>query len=270
MKRPGARFATQVAVTVALLGALTLLAAYVVPKAGTALPTSEPSTASSQAPVALPPGAEAIPGAPGVKPSQPGTFPGSQQPTTDTGASASLANWAQTMGTKTGIPARAVQAYGYAEVRVSAQLPGCHLSWTTLAGIGVVESNHGRALTPAGKTQTPIIGPPLDGTAGNKAIPDTDKGALDGDTKWDRAVGPMQFIPTTWNTWKQDADGDGQADPQDLDDVALAAGLYLCAGGRDLATGRGWYDAVLSYNHLDAYVVKVYGYADDYGRKSAA
>jgi hypothetical protein len=86
------------------------------------------------------------------------------------------------------------------------------------------------------------------------AIRDTDDGVLDGNTTWDRAVGPMQFIPGTWARWGADADGDGTADPQDIDDAAAGASAYLCAGGRDLATPGGLSAAVLSYNHSTAYL----------------
>ena len=58
----------------------------------------------------------------------------------------------------------------------------------------------------------PIIGLPLDGSHGVKRIEDTDDGRLDGDPVFDRAIGPLQFIPTTWEDWASDADGDGVAD----------------------------------------------------------
>jgi hypothetical protein len=96
----------------------------------------------------------------------------------------------------------------------------------------------------------------LDGN-GFAAIPDSDGGALDGDPHWDRAVGPMQFIPATWARWARDGDNDGVADPQDVEDATAASAAYLCAGGRDLATADGLRDAVLSYNHSIAYLMLV-------------
>ncbi len=45
---------------------------------------------------------------------------------------------------------------------------------------------------------------------------------------YDRAVGPMQFLPGTWGRWGSDGDRDGVSDPQDVDDAALAAARYLC------------------------------------------
>jgi len=83
---------------------------------------------------------------------------------------------------------------------------------------------------------------------------------------WDHAVGPFQFIPSTWLRWKADGNGDGVADPQNIDDAALAAGRYLCAGGKDLATGSGWWQAILSYNNSVAYVQNVFTAADGYAR----
>ena len=80
--------------------------------------------------------------------------------------------------------------------------PGCHLPWTLLAGIGRVESDHGRyggsVLGNDGVPRPAIVGVALNGKGPVAAIHDTDNGAFDGDTVWDRAVGPMQFIPSTW------------------------------------------------------------------------
>ncbi len=168
------------------------------------------------------------------------------------------------------VPARALQAYGNAQDLVAREQPGCHLSWTTLAGIAHIESNHGRfggrTLELDGRPSSPIIGIALDGHPGVQAITDTDGGVLDGDPVWDHAVGPFQFIPSTWLRWKADGNGDGVADPQNIDDAALAAGHYLCAGGKDLATGSGWWQAILSYNNSVAYVQDVFTAADGYAR----
>ncbi len=146
--------------------------------------------------------------------------------------------------------------------------PGCHVSWTTLAGIGRVESNHGQfagaVLGEDGRPSKPVIGVPLDGSAGVRSIPDTDGGTLDGNPQLDHAVGPMQFIPGTWRKWASDGNLDGRADPQQIDDAALSAARYLCAGGRDLATAAGWWAAVFSYNNSVPYGQKVFGLADGY------
>ncbi|WP_250302862.1 lytic transglycosylase domain-containing protein [Streptomyces sp. NBC_01387] len=156
---------------------------------------------------------------------------------------------------QSGIPATVLAAYRSAEARLHRSDPGCHLPWELLAAIGKVESGQARggAVDAHGTTLSPILGPVLNG-AGFAHIPDTDHGAYDGDTRYDRAVGPMQFIPSTWATWGQDGNGDGKKDPNNVFDAALAAGRYLCAGGRDLATGAGLDSAVLSYNHSDAYL----------------
>ena len=140
-----------------------------------------------------------------------------------------------------------------------------------LAGIGAVESNHGRyrgaVLRPDGTTTPRIVGIPLDGTRSLR-IADTDDGRLDGNRQYDQAMGPMQFIPSTWSRWATDADADRNTDPYDIDDAALTAGRYLCANGRNLALGRDWWSAVLSYNNVPRYASAVYARADRYGRAS--
>ncbi len=183
-----------------------------------------------------------------------------------------LANWAVPMAIKVNIPVVALQAYAYAELVARHNQPACNLTWPTLAGIGRVESDHGRAqgakLASDGKALPSIIGPPLDGQGGRKTIPDTDGGTLDTDRSWDRAVGPMQFIPSTWKQYAVDADNDGVSDINDIDDAALAAANYLCASNHDLATPQGWKAAVASYNAVDPYLLDVYTATDNYGRLS--
>jgi hypothetical protein len=160
-----------------------------------------------------------------------------------------------------GIPEVALRAYRAAEATVAVDDPGCRLPWWLLAGIGRVESGHGQfagaVLLSDGTSSPRIVGIPLDGRPGVATILDTDDGLMDGDTTYDRAVGPMQFIPGTWSRWAADGDGDGRSDVHDLDDTALAAGRYLCAGGRDLSTEEGLREAVFSYNRSDAYVALV-------------
>ena len=84
-----------------------------------------------------------------------------------------------------------------------------------------------------------IYGVALDGTQQVALIKDTDAGQYDADAKYDRAVGPMQFIPSTWSVVGVDADGDAQRNPQDIDDAALATAVYLCSGEDDLSTLDG-------------------------------
>ncbi|MEW1611902.1 MULTISPECIES: lytic transglycosylase domain-containing protein [unclassified Streptomyces] len=154
-----------------------------------------------------------------------------------------------------GIPASILAAYKQAERSVAATDPACRLPWQLLAAIGKVESGQARGgrVDANGTTPSPILGPALNGQ-GFALIKDTDDGAYDGDALHDRAVGPMQFIPSTWASWGQDANGDGRKDPNNIYDAALAAGRYLCAGGRDLAVAADLDRAVLSYNRSTEYL----------------
>ncbi|MET7393423.1 lytic murein transglycosylase [Dactylosporangium sp. NPDC005572] len=182
-----------------------------------------------------------------------------------------LAVWAAPRAVKLDIPPVAMQAYGYAELITARTTPRCKLTWTTLAGIAKIESNHGRfngaLLQEDGKSVPTIIGPPLDGQSGRQAIRDTDQGALDTDKTWDRAVGAMQFLPSTWKQFGIDADNDGVTDVNDIDDAALTAAAYLCADGRDLSTMEGWNAAIHAYNVPEEYRAAVFNAANDYGRR---
>ncbi|WP_432075892.1 lytic transglycosylase domain-containing protein [Streptomyces wuyuanensis] len=153
------------------------------------------------------------------------------------------------------LPETVFRAYRKAEENLAVGRPGCRLRWQLLAAIGQVESGqaHGGRVREDGTTLTPILGPRLDGN-GFALIRDTDAGLYDGDTVFDRAVGPMQFIPSTWAAWGADGNGDGRSDPGNVFDAALAAGRYLCAGGRDLSEGADLDRAILGYNHSTAYL----------------
>jgi membrane-bound lytic murein transglycosylase B len=183
-----------------------------------------------------------------------------------------FAAWATRMAHVTAIPARALQAYAYAYTVMAASRPSCHLTWVTLAGIAAVESQHGtiggRTLLPDGRPSAPIIGIPLNGANGTKAVAATDGGLLDGDKVWEHAVGPFQFIPSAWAVWRADAHGDGFTDPQNIDNAALAAGKYLCADNRNLASGDDWLRAILSYNNSLDYARQVYSFAQQYARNA--
>jgi len=91
--------------------------------------------------------------------------------------------------------------------------------WQVLAAINKVESNFGRNMGPS--------------SAG--------------------AIGWMQFMPSTWERWGVDADGDGIANPWSPDDAIAAAARYLAASGGATDISR----AVFSYNHAQWYVDEV-------------
>ncbi len=172
-----------------------------------------------------------------------------------------------------GIPTMVLRAYKLSAAELAKEQPSCRLPWWLLAGIGHTESGHaeGGRLYPDGTTRGRILGPRLNGgIAGDAVISDTDHGQYDGDPVYDRAVGPMQFIPSTWKTWGADGNHDGKRDPNNIYDATLAAGRYLCADGRDLATTAGLQAAVLSYNHSQAYLdtVLAWGYAYRSGASS--
>ena len=103
------------------------------------------------------------------------------------------------------------------------------LSWKVLAAIGQVESGHGRNVGPS--------------SAG--------------------ALGPMQFLPTTWAYAGVDGDGDGKADIMSAYDAVPAAALYLCRDGAGRG-GQDLYNAIFSYNHADWYVREVLALATRY------
>ncbi len=160
-----------------------------------------------------------------------------------------------------GIPSVALAAYQHAAAQYDAVAPSCKLTWPLLAAIGRVESNHGQfagAILHTDGTSTPrIIGIPLNGN-GTAVITATTLGVvLDGDPKYDHAVGPMQIIPSTWSSYALAATGHTTADPFNIFDAAATAARYLCVAGGDLSTLSGQQRAVLAYNHSDEYLSTV-------------
>jgi len=211
-----------------------------------------------------------------------------------------------------GLSVVTVDAYIRAASRSS-----CSVDWALLAGIGEIESNHGRlggaSVSRSGQVSTTILGPLLDGGESERApdapevdgrlavvadvietarltaqatferslrglpgsvhesnelgaersdegngfavVADSDGGRLDGNELWDRAIGPMQFLPETWSKWATDGNGDGVADPHNLYDAAAAASRFLC----DLSARRGPSPStfVLGYNASTSYVRSV-------------
>ena len=76
------------------------------------------------------------------------------------------------------------------------------------------------------------------------------------------AVGWMQFLPSSWEAFGLDANGDGRKDPYNPVDAICAAAHYLkLAGG-----SKHLYEAILAYNHADWYAQEVLLYARAYGR----
>jgi murein DD-endopeptidase MepM/ murein hydrolase activator NlpD len=103
--------------------------------------------------------------------------------------------------------------------------------WQVLAAINKIESNFGRNMGPS--------------SAG--------------------AIGWMQFMPSTWDRWGVDADGDGIADPWNAEDAITAAARYLAASGGQTDIAR----AVFSYNHAQWYVDEVLQTAQLFGAAGA-
>jgi membrane-bound lytic murein transglycosylase B len=177
-------------------------------------------------------------------------------------------NWIDEVAERSGIPVRALAAYTGAALRLEVENPACELGWNTLAAIGHVESEHGTIggsrLDAQGRATPGIVGIPLDGGEVD-AIRDSDGGTLDGDATWDRAVGPMQFIPATWEVFASDGDGDGVADPQQIDDAVLTAASYLCSiGDGPLSEPASWIAAVGAYNSTVDYNNRVAAAAAHY------
>ncbi|HET7475630.1 MAG TPA: lytic murein transglycosylase [Dermatophilaceae bacterium] len=172
-----------------------------------------------------------------------------------------------------GIPATVLDAYKRAGTALAATNPTCGLPWWLLAGIGRVESGHaaGGRVDAHGTTLGKILGPRLDGSLpGTAIVRDSDLGLLDGDPVFDRAVGPMQFLPRTWQSVAADGNGDGVKSPHNVYDAALAAARYLCSGGANLRTTAGLTSAVLRYNYSSKYVATVLTWGNAYRQGAAA
>jgi hypothetical protein len=121
------------------------------------------------------------------------------------------------------IPATYLSLYRHAAVTC----PG--LPWTVLAGIGAVETGHGANVHRSTKG----------------------------------AIGPMQFLPSTFAAYAVDGDGDGMADIHNPSDAVYSAARYLCLWGAGRG-GQALYDAIFAYNHADWYVREVVAYANAY------
>lgn len=168
------------------------------------------------------------------------------------------------------IPTVTAAAYQAAAATAPTQ---CHLQWTLLAGIGKVEASHGtysgdgqqRGIDAAGEVTPAIRGVVLDGTVdGTAVVYDSDGGELDGDAGYDRAVGPMQVLPSTWAAYMPSG-----SDPQNVNDAARFAASFLCASG-DLSDPATVDAAVHRYNNSDVYVADVLQWKATYDQDASA
>lgn len=170
---------------------------------------------------------------------------------------------ARPTGHVAGIPDRVLSAYRAADGWCTG------LRWQLLAGIGSIESGHG---TSGGASTDPesgevlphIFGVPLDGSPGIERLPIGKwLGWFGLAGPWQQAVGPMQFLPGTFDAWAVDQDGDGVANPHDIDDAVATAANYLCEGKKGAITDEA--AALRRYNNDGSYVTKVLAYADQMG-----
>ncbi|MGV9680153.1 lytic transglycosylase domain-containing protein [Nocardia sp. NPDC003482] len=189
-------------------------------------------------------------------------------------AAEQLRDWAGEQAGALRIPVIALEAYGYAAAIMARAQPNCGIAWTTIAGIAGVESKHGShggsSLDADGEVRPPIRGVPLDGSPGVARILDETETARTGAPVYVRAEGPFQFLPETWQRFGVDANGDGVADPDNIDDAALTAARYLCVSGGDLTTPEGWQRALFTYNQSRDYMLNVRDHAAAYsvGRRA--
>ena len=271
-RQPRAGLWTQLGLLALALIIAGLVGAYLIPAGGSSRVGAAPT------PTAAPPSGDAPSGAPITPPNPSGSlFPTGPSPTASETAlpvrpADQLAPWATRIAAAVTVPEIAVQAYGYAQVVMDRTDPACHVTWTTLAAVGQKESRHGQAggakLGEGGRSVPPIVGPLLDGKGGRAEVKDTDAGAFDGDSRFDRAMGPLKLMPSMWSAQAIDADTDGILDPYDIDDAALALARLLCSGNDDLSVGTGWNAAVARYHSGTSYARDLFAIADDYGRRT--
>ena len=242
------------------LGSLTLAIAVVLLVAGVGVAVAYDAT---RPPRSVPQGPQEAPAVTAEAPAAPVQGAAVQDPYVP------AAEWISTTSAATGIPPRALTAYARANLRITAEQPDCRVGWTTIAALGGIESAHGSTggsvLGEDGWPRPAIVGPALNG-GDFGVVHDSDGGALDGDTTWDHAVGPLQFIPSTWERWGADGNNDGTADPGQIDDAALSATRYLCHSG-DLGVAEVWRRAIFSFNHSDVYVADIAALANAYAAR---
>ncbi len=71
------------------------------------------------------------------------------------------------------------------------------------------------------------------------------------------AEGWMQFLPSSWEAFGVDGNGDGTKDPYNPWDAIFAAARLLRASGAP----QDWHAAIFSYNHASWYVAEVLAHA---------
>lgn len=134
-----------------------------------------------------------------------------------------------------GIPSAYLAAYEQAAARFKLGPNG----WSILAGIGEVESDHGRS---------------------------TASGVSSGQNFHGCCAGPMQIHngfgagTGTWGAYAVDGNGDGRLDIYDIADAAPTAARYLRASGAP----SDWRAAIFAYNHDSSYVARVLDLAEKY------
>lgn len=179
----------------------------------------------------------------------------------------SMTEWAQTRAKPYGIPQRQLEAYAYAAHKVGKD-SGCAIGWPTIAALGSVLSNHGRArgatVAPDGVTTVKLRG--LTAAAGGKKqVTDTDAGEIDGDSKRDVPVGPMQIMPSRWKESGTAVEPGAMANPDSIDDAALTTALMLCNSG-DVSSPDGWAEAIAKINPSKKFLKTVHAKAKEYSR----
>lgn len=161
--------------------------------------------------------------------------------------------WASRTSQWLDIPLRAMTGYAQATVTLGQEQPGCHLSWVTLAAVGKVTSDHGRAqgdhLEANGTLAKPL---------GTVEVRDFYSRVV----STANASGPMQLSPAIWAKWQRSASG-GKPDPQNVDDAALTTGRALCADGRDLS--KDWWNAVSSLQTAPLFLHRTLATTNVYG-----
>lgn len=166
-----------------------------------------------------------------------------------------------------GISSVALTAYLRAATGERSASPSCRIPWELIASIGYIESDDGQIggdhLDAQGQEASPVEGVPLDGN-GVALIPDNHGG-------YARAEGPMQFLPTTWASWRSDGNGDGREDPQNMFDATAGAARYLCSGNADLSQNVNQPAVITLYNDSPIYVKNVMNveHAYELGRSAA-